>query len=330
MLDTGIILVGHGSRVRGAEHVLPELAAKLSRARGGPVDYAYMQFAKPTIEETIDKVAAGPLTRIILLPVFISSGQHVTSDIPLALEPIRDRYKNISFLLGEPLGPDYRLVEILNERLMSAEGRLGDGAEIAAASFRLIESSTELPADSGRREVAKRVVHTTGDQSLGQALLFSDDAIAAGIEALGRGVIIVTDVRMVKAGISDSFLKNGTSIMSGLETSGADLPVAGLTRCAGGIREALREYPNALIAVGNAPTALTQVCRMIDDKSIAPPLVVGTPVGFVGAAQAKEELTKRPVEFITLPGTRGGSPMAAAIVNALAKLAMERGADAER
>ncbi|MDP1808762.1 MAG: precorrin-8X methylmutase [Actinomycetota bacterium] len=323
MLDTGIILVGHGSRVRGAEHVLPELAAMLSRASGGPVDYAYMQFAQPTLAETIDKVVKQPLAKIILLPVFISNGQHVTSDIPMALKPLCDRYKSISFLLGEPLGPDYRLVEILNERLMSLQGRLGDGAEIAAASFRLIESSTELPVEPGQREIAKRVVHATGDPSLGRALLFSDNAVAAGLNAIKQGKIIVTDVRMVKAGISADLLPRGNTVVSGLEAIEADLPASGLTRCARGIRDALRIYPDALIAVGNAPTALSEVCRMIDDKSIEPPLVVGTPVGFVGAAQAKEALTKRSVDFITLPGTRGGSPVAAAIINALAKLAGE-------
>ena len=323
MLDTGIILIGHGSRVPGAEHVLPDLAAMLSRAGGRPVDFAYMQFARPTLAETVEEVVKRPLKKIILLPVFISSGQHVTSDIPTALKPLCDRYRGIEFLLGEPLGPDYRLVEILNERLMSAQGRMGDGDEIAAASFRLIEASTDLPADPGQRAVAKRVVHASGDPALGCALVFSANAVAAGIEAIRRGTVIVTDVRMVKAGISAGFLQPGSSVVSGLEVSEAGIPTAGLTRCARGIREVLAQYPKALIAVGNAPTALNEVCRLIDESLIDPPLVVGAPVGFVGAGEAKEALTKRSVDFITLPGTRGGSTVAAAIINALAKLAVE-------
>lgn len=323
MLNTAIILVGHGSRVAGAENVLPDLAAMLSRAVDLPVDYAYMQFAEPTLPEMVRQAAERPAGEVFLLPVFLTSGQHVTTDIPEMLEPLRERFPDIAIFLGEPLGPDFRLVEVLNERLMALQDKKQSGPDIAAASFRLIEQSTDLPDDPGQREIAKRVVHTTGDTALGRALLFSGNATAAGIEAIRKGSAIVTDVRMVKAGISGDLLLWNNEIVAGLEALGAKSRDSGLTKCAYGIRETLVRHPKAIVAVGNAPTALNEVCRMIDEQLIEPPLVVGVPVGFVGAAESKMSLAKRPIEYITLPGTRGGSPIAAAIINALAKLAGE-------
>jgi len=321
MDKTAVILIGHGSRVAAAKQVLPDLANMLSRASGVAIDYAFMQFAEPSIGETIERLARKDLKKIVMLPVFLANGQHVQSDLPALLEPLGQKFRHISFLLGEPIGADHRLVEILNERLASLLDTGRTGEEIAATSFRLIEGSADLPTEPRSREVAKRVVHATGDPRLGRALVFSPKAIDSGIAALKSGTPIITDVMMVKAGISVSLLPGQNDVVSALAFAADSVSAPGATRAARGIVGALKKYPRAVLAIGNAPTALNEVCRLLDENEIEPPLVVGTPVGFVGAVEAKANLAGKNVEFITLPGTRGGSPVAAAIINALATLA---------
>lgn len=321
MNKTAVILIGHGSRVPAAKQVLPDLANMLARASGIAIDYAFMQFAEPTIVETVERLARKDVKKMIFLPVFLASGQHVLSDLPALLKPLGRRFTHISFLMGEPFGSDHRLVEILNERLASLLNSGRTGEDIAATSFRLIEGSADLPAEPRSREVAKRVVHATGDPRLGRALVFSPKAIDSGIDALRARTPIVTDVMMVKAGISVSLLPGENDVISALTFAGDSVSEPGPTRAARGMLGALKEYPKAILAIGNAPTALNEVCRLIDEGAIEPPLVVGTPVGFVGAVEAKAALAGKSIEFITLPGTRGGSPIAAAIVNALAILA---------
>jgi precorrin-8X/cobalt-precorrin-8 methylmutase len=318
--STAVILVGHGSRQPGAYDTLVKLAAALANLSGRPVETAFLQFSQPDVSQVVARLAENGVSNIALLPVFIYRGQHVAADLPALLAELRPRYQGISFSVGEPLGPDHRLAEILNERLAPLLEAEASGFEIAQTSFRIIESDAELPAHPGERAVAVRVVHTTGDRRLGRALIFSPGAMAAGIAAIRRGEAIVTDVGMVKAGINSSYLAQDNRVVSGLDCSDETGP-AGPTRSAQGIRAALRANPTAIAVVGNAPTALREVCRLIDAREISPSLVVGVPVGFVGAADAKAVLLGKPVDHIVLPGTRGGSPVAAAIVNALGKLA---------
>lgn len=315
---TAVILVGHGSRRPGADEVLVKLAEKLRLISGRVVHHAYLQFSRPTIQETVGLVADSGFEAAVLLPVFIYDGQHVMKDIPAMIDELRSEYK-LSFSVGEPVGPDHRLVEILNERLLPLIAHERPGERIAEMSFLSIEGGADLPDDPHEREIAVRVVHATGDRSLGRTLLFSPEAIAAGRAALAAGAPIVTDVNMVRAGISRALLPRGNNVISAIDEAPGVLP-HGTTRAAAGMRNALERQKAALIAVGNAPTALNEISDMIEAGEIDPPLVIGVPVGFVGAVASKDRLASMPVEYVTLPGTRGGSPIAAAIVNALGRM----------
>lgn len=202
--------------------------------------------------------------------------------------------------------------------------------EIERESFRIIEE--EFTAQTGRRKedlderefaVVQRVIHATGDFSFAESLKFHANAIDAGLTAIRAGRNIYTDVNMVAAGIGRKFFSaaGGQLICRvGDEEVGRLAKERGQTRsetalalsCANNI---------GIVAVGNAPTALLAALDLIAKGELAPDLIVGVPVGFVNAAESKELLLQQDVPFITVVGRRGGSPVAAAIVNALLKMA---------
>ncbi len=197
--------------------------------------------------------------------------------------------------------------------------------EIERRSFELIEAMLPpLALSPEERHVTVRVVHAAGDPSLAPLLRFSPGAVVAGVAALAKGCPIYTDVTMVAAGLHQPWLRQ-----LGCEVSCAihDPEVAarakewGTTRAVAAMRHFGPVLNQGVVAVGNAPTALLALLDEIDAGVAPPALVVGVPVGFVAASESKEELVRRKVPFITLPGYRGGSPIAAAILNALLYLA---------
>lgn len=197
-----------------------------------------------------------------------------------------------------------------------------DPGQIEKTSMSIIEQS--LPDLKNyppvEREIVKRVIHTTGD--LGCILLvnISEGAVEAGLNAIRKGFDILTDVNMLKSGlISGKMEKFGVESHCLINDPGVVLEAGehGLTRAMVAMKRGAALADNGIIAVGNAPTALFELCRMIKDKEARPALVVGTPVGFVGAAESKEMLMEIGVPYITMPGTRGGSTVAVSIVNAL-------------
>jgi len=226
---------------------------------------------------------------------------------------------------------------------------------IEVQSFEIIDSLLEPEdADDPGYQVVRRVVHTTGDPSLARAVTFSPGAIAAGVDALASGAKIYCDVNMVAVGIKPTAAGRGIAV-SCLVADPQAAKMArreGMTRSAAAIRltergkaahglEALSHavissqggrppmnnvegagsgLDGAIVAIGNAPTALFELLRMVKDEGVRPALVVGVPVGFVGAAESKEQLMGSGVPFITIPGNRGGSSIAAAVVNALLRM----------
>ncbi len=200
-------------------------------------------------------------------------------------------------------------------------------SEIEAESFRIIESEfgpTDL--DSQTFKVVQRAIHATGDFSFGENMRFAPGAIAAGIDAIRQGKNILTDVNMVAAGISKTILAQyGGEVICKV----ADPEIAakakemGTTRSEMAISMCLDESIG-IVAMGNAPTALVETIRTINKKKFSnPPLVVGVPVGFVNAAESKDLLVEENSCYITSLGRKGGSPVAAAIVNAILRLAAE-------
>ncbi len=201
-------------------------------------------------------------------------------------------------------------------------------ADIEERSFQIIDRLVPgdlLPADPADRAVAKRIIHAAGDPGLAPLIAIAPGAVAGGVAALRRGCPILTDVRMVAVGVSrDLAGKFGNPIVCLLDDARvpAKARAEGTTRAVAAVRLRAADLAGAVVAIGNAPTALLALLDLVDaGVGGCPALVVGIPVGFVNAAEAKEELVGRKVPYITVRGHRGGSPLAAAAVNALLKLA---------
>ncbi len=209
-------------------------------------------------------------------------------------------------------------------------------SEIEAKSFRILDGllgDLALPGDAAR--VVRRVAHATADAEWARTLRFSPRAVVAGVEAIVHGAPIVVDVEMVRAGVRGSAARARPSL-NGAQDGGNEVlcllndpDVAararseGTTRARMAMRKALPLLDGAIVAIGNAPTALFEICDLVRAGKCRPALVVGLPIGFVGAAESHDELMSLDCEWITAPGPKGGSPAAAAAVNALLRLACE-------
>jgi precorrin-8X/cobalt-precorrin-8 methylmutase len=200
---------------------------------------------------------------------------------------------------------------------------LRDPAEITRRSFEIIAAEANLsalPADIA--PVAARIVHASGMPDIVGDLAFSDGAGRAGSGALKAGAPILCDVRMVAAGIAAKHLPKGNEVHVALDAEGAQaLAVrSGQTRSAAGM-EAMRDrFGGAIVVIGNAPTALFRLLELVADGAAKPALVLGFPVGFVGAAESKDALVAAaPAPFVTVRGRLGGSAVTAAAINALAR-----------
>ncbi len=197
---------------------------------------------------------------------------------------------------------------------------------IEKESFRIIRAELgKHTLSPDELKVAVRVIHASADFDLLHLLRFSPDAVTAGIRALQRGCTIITDVRMVEVGISQMLLDK----LGGRKICDIGNPVvAEMARAAGTTRSTMAMRHNAdkihggIVAIGNAPTALLEVIRLVREEAIRPALVVGVPVGFVNAAESKAELQTLDVPYITVTGRKGGSTVAAAIMNALLRLTL--------
>ncbi|HET8760225.1 MAG TPA: precorrin-8X methylmutase [Nitrospiria bacterium] len=200
-----------------------------------------------------------------------------------------------------------------------------DPERIEAESFRIIEDELG-PHEFGPPEfqIVRRVIHASADFEFARQLRFHPRAVAAGIEALRRGVDVVADVEMVQAGISKAGLARfGGGVRCFISDADviAEAKAAGVTRAIMSMRKAAREVQGGIYAIGNAPTALFELIRLIQAGEARPDLVVGVPVGFVSAAESKDALAGLDWPFITALGRKGGTPAAVATVNALLRMA---------
>src|SRR5581483_3315630 len=189
---------------------------------------------------------------------------------------------------------------------------------IEAESYRIMAERVDLSIwPPGARDVVARMVHATADESFAHSALIGEQAVEAAVGALAAGAPVVCDARMVVAGIPS---------VAGALCLLDEVPQAasGDTRSAAAIRLAAERYPDgALWVVGNAPTALFALLELHGAGAVRPAAVVGLPVGYVGAAESKAALWDSDLQplAITNRGVRGGSPVAAGAVNALARLA---------
>ena len=188
---------------------------------------------------------------------------------------------------------------------------------ITAQSFALIDQEIGPHAWSEQEyAILRRAIHTTADFELKDLFHFSPGAIQAGMTALRQNVPVIVDVQMVAVGIASTLAKAGKH----KAYCALDYPGEGATQTAGGMLTLSKIYPHGLFVIGNAPTALLALVEQIKAEKVRPALVIGVPVGFVAVEEAKQALVALDIPQIQIRGRKGGSTIAAAIVNALLHL----------
>jgi precorrin-8X/cobalt-precorrin-8 methylmutase len=209
---------------------------------------------------------------------------------------------------------------------MSSSDGIRDPKRIEAESFAIIDREVGGHGfDSLQWPVVRRVIHTTADFDFARITRFSPGAVGAGIEALRRGLKVFCDTTMVQAGVNKPRL---AAFGSEIQCHIADEDVArqarqkGITRSAVAVGKGVADGCGIYL-IGNAPTALFRLLHLADQGLANPSLVVGVPVGFVGAEESKEALLASKFPFITCRGRKGGSAIAAAVLNSLMILAEE-------
>ncbi|MBB5354313.1 precorrin-8X/cobalt-precorrin-8 methylmutase [Anoxybacillus mongoliensis] len=197
--------------------------------------------------------------------------------------------------------------------------------QIEQKSFQIIDEEIgEHSFTNEQYAVVQRVIHASADFELGKSLLFHPRAIEAGISAIRAGKKVVADVQMVQVGINKVRLeKYGGSVHVYISDDDVMKEAKRLntTRAIVAMRKAVKEADGGIFAIGNAPTALLELIRLVKEGEARPGLIIGLPVGFVSAAESKEELAKLDVPFITNVGRKGGSTVTVAALNALSILA---------
>ncbi len=202
-----------------------------------------------------------------------------------------------------------------------------DPAKIYAKSFATIRAEADLdslPVDI--QPVAERLIHACGMVDVLDSLVYSEDAVNLGRKALEKNAPVLVDVEMVRHGIIESRLPAGNKVICTLNEDAVPglAEKIGNTRSAAAIELWREKLDDAVIAIGNAPTALFRLLEILQESDVRPALIIGMPVGFVGAAESKDALIEQAkklgsLPFITVSGRLGGSAMAAATVNALAR-----------
>lgn len=195
--------------------------------------------------------------------------------------------------------------------------------DIEKRSFEIISgilAEEGVVLDPENEPVIKRVIHTTADFEYVNNLVFSENAVKTGIEALKSGCDIVTDTQMAKAGISKAALsKLGGEVRCFMSDDdvAAEAKARGVTRAAVSMEKAAKLEKPLIFAIGNAPTALIALDELMREGRLSPKLIIGVPVGFVNVVESKELIIASSVPHIVACGRKGGSNVAAAIVNAM-------------
>lgn len=199
--------------------------------------------------------------------------------------------------------------------------------EIEGRSFEMItEELGEHPFTQEQYPIVQRVIHASADFELGRSLVFHPQAIQAGIHAIRSGKMVVADVQMVQVGISKKRIEQyGGEIKVYISDPDVmeEAKRLNTTRAIISMRKAIKDADGGIFAIGNAPTALLELIRLVKTGEAKPGLVIGLPVGFVSAAESKEELAKLDIPFITNVGRKGGSTVTVAALNAISLLAQQ-------
>lgn len=202
-----------------------------------------------------------------------------------------------------------------------------DPQEIETESFRIIDSEVPVPRpfQGEKWQIVRRMIHTTADFEMLDLVRFHEKALESGLKALKNGATIVTDTEMARCGMPLRRLTPlGCSVrcLMNDERVVARAKAEGITRAKAAVDVAVNEINPEIYVVGNAPTALVRLVEHVDSGAVSPSLVVGMPVGFVNAAESKALLMSRDIPWISIEGRKGGSALAASVINAMAVLAV--------
>jgi precorrin-8X/cobalt-precorrin-8 methylmutase len=212
--------------------------------------------------------------------------------------------------------------------------KITDPSSIEEESFRIIDAelSPHFRFSPEEHALVRRVIHATADFEYARNLRFHPSCFKAFFSAMAAGADLICDVQMVQAGVSRVRLEGfGGQVLCPISDPdvAASAKAAGHTRAMEAMRKMADRGPGGVVAIGNAPTALTETIRLIREEGWRPALVIGVPVGFVSAAESKDSLARgdaEPVPYITSLGRKGGTPCAVSLVNALLLLAEGKGA----
>jgi precorrin-8X/cobalt-precorrin-8 methylmutase len=198
---------------------------------------------------------------------------------------------------------------------------LRDPDQIYRHSWELVRAATDLASvPEELHDLAVRLVHTSGDPTIIDGLSASSGAVQIARAALATGAPLLVDVQMVAAGITRRFLPAGSEVICTLDQAGDLARELATTRSAAAVELWRPHLGGAVVAIGNAPTALFHLLELIEAGSPKPAIILGFPVGFVGATESKAALAAQTdVPFVTLAGRRGGSALAATAVNSVAQ-----------
>ena len=342
----GLIIIGHGSKLPHNRENLGKLAEILrKRSAFTTVEIAFRIRNKPSIPEAIESLANKGVSTIVLIPAFIAPGVHTTREIPELIEAKEKepllKERGISLVYGDPLGSDSRIAEIIEEKALKALGKDDDEANVITDAYSIAASKTIIKASMSliRQElgdslenvpashvpVIERVVHATADPEFAKLLVISEKAVESGVAAIKAGAKIITDVKMVKAGINEARVnKFAGTVLSYINDERA-VNLAhnqSLTRSAAAMRLAVNDgLDGAIVLIGNAPTAAFELANAVRKGLTNPALIVAVPVGYVGAAESKETVSGLPTPFVIVKGRKGGSTIAVAVFNALLTMA---------
>ena len=198
--------------------------------------------------------------------------------------------------------------------------------DIEKQSFAIIEKELTTDIPSEYKPIVKRVIHTTADFSYETSMVFSDGVIEESLNAIAEGLDIVTDTNMAKSGINHKMAeKFGCSLNCYMadEYVAKEAARREVTRATVSVEKAAKDNPGCIMVVGNAPTALMRIRELYEEGVFKPRLVIGVPVGFVNVVEAKEEIIESGMPYIVARGRKGGSNVAAAIMNALFYMAAD-------
>ncbi|MDN5325777.1 MAG: precorrin-8X/cobalt-precorrin-8 methylmutase [Moorella sp. (in: firmicutes)] len=204
---------------------------------------------------------------------------------------------------------------------------LSDPRAIEARSREIIAARVgDLGLEPGSRAIVTRIIHATGDLSYASLVAIHPGVVTVATAALHQGANIITDVEMVRNGVSSHLVsRGGGRVLCAIREAEVikTATARGETRAMVAMEYLAPRMEGAIVAIGNAPTALFRLLELVAGGRAAPAAIVGTPVGFVGAAEAKAALETTGIPYVTVRGPKGGSTVAVAAVNALLHLAWD-------